>query len=143
MYCNVNHKGGTLELSGRNLQQYWHTYKHKFMETTQGLGVSKDVCGNLQAEIESRCLCFNQIIMMFGRKQNVAGHNVYDTSMVMNGKDEEGNFDVNNNLSQCGSDTNNNGSVTAKAKEPTGTRSEAQKRYDHSELDNRNEGRHI
>ncbi|MBW0514154.1 hypothetical protein O181_053869 [Austropuccinia psidii MF-1] len=64
--------------------------------------------------------------------------------------DEEGNLDVHNNLSQCGSDTNDNGTVTAKAKEPTGTRSEAQKRCHHSddsdensELDNRNEGGHI
>ncbi|MBW0469086.1 hypothetical protein O181_008801 [Austropuccinia psidii MF-1] len=60
------------------------------------------------------------------------------------------NLDVHDNVSQCGSDTNDNGSVTAKDKEPTGTRSEAQKRRHHSnesdensELDNRNEGSHI
>ncbi|MBW0464707.1 hypothetical protein O181_004422 [Austropuccinia psidii MF-1] len=68
----------------------------------------------------------------------------------MDGKDEEGDLDVQNNLSQCGSDTNENSSVTAKAKEPTGTRSKAQKRCHHSdysnensEQDNRNEASHI
>ncbi|MBW0510386.1 hypothetical protein O181_050101 [Austropuccinia psidii MF-1] len=50
----------------------------------------------------------------------------------MDGKDEEGDLDFHNNVSQCGSDTNDNGSVTAKDKEPTGTRSEAQKRRHHS-----------
>ncbi|MBW0512839.1 hypothetical protein O181_052554 [Austropuccinia psidii MF-1] len=90
------------------------------------------------------------MVVIFGNKQKVAGHNVYDTPMVMDGKDEEGDLDVHNNVSQCGSDTNDDGSVTAKDKEPTGTRSEAHKRHNHSdesdensELDNRNEGSHI
>ncbi|MBW0466669.1 hypothetical protein O181_006384 [Austropuccinia psidii MF-1] len=73
---------------------------------------------------------------------------------VMEGKDkddgeEEGDLDVPNNLSQCGSDTNDEGSVTAKAKEPTGTRREAQKRchspdnsYDNSKNNKINEGSH-
>ncbi|MBW0527022.1 hypothetical protein O181_066737 [Austropuccinia psidii MF-1] len=160
MYFNVNHEGGTLELSGCNLQQRWCTYKRKFMETAQwlnntGLGISQELCGSLKGEIESHCPCFDQMVVIFVNKQNVAGHNVYDTSIVMDVKDEddideEGDLDVYNNLSQCGSDTNDNGSVTAKAKEPTGTRSKAQKRCHHSdesdensELDNRNEGSHI
>ncbi|MBW0502368.1 hypothetical protein O181_042083 [Austropuccinia psidii MF-1] len=33
MYLNVNHEGGTLELSGCNLQQRWKMYKPKFMDT--------------------------------------------------------------------------------------------------------------
>ncbi|MBW0582005.1 hypothetical protein O181_121720 [Austropuccinia psidii MF-1] len=76
----------------------------------------------------------------------MAGNNVYDTSMVMDDIDEEGDLDVHNNLSQCGSDTNENGSITAKAKEPTGTKRKVQKRCHYSDeldensyLDNRNE----
>ncbi|MBW0476382.1 hypothetical protein O181_016097 [Austropuccinia psidii MF-1] len=64
--------------------------------------------------------------------------------------DEESNFDVHNNVSHCGSDSNDNGSVTAKDKEPTGTRSKTQKRRHHSdesegnsEQENRNEASHI
>ncbi|MBW0493700.1 hypothetical protein O181_033415 [Austropuccinia psidii MF-1] len=72
----------------------------------------------------------------------------------MEGKDkddgnEEGNLDVPNNLSQCGSDTNDEGSVTAKAKEITGTMSSTPKRCHHyddsndnSKNDNINEGSH-
>ncbi|MBW0508225.1 hypothetical protein O181_047940 [Austropuccinia psidii MF-1] len=67
------------------------------------------------------------------KQKNVDSHNVYDTSMVMEGKHqdngvEEGDLDFTYNLSQCGSDTNDKGSVTNNSKENTGTRSEAQKR---------------
>ncbi|MBW0514033.1 hypothetical protein O181_053748 [Austropuccinia psidii MF-1] len=138
MYLNVNHEGGTLELSGRNLQQRWRMYKRKFMDTAQwlnhtGTGISNGLCGSLQGEIDSRCPCFDRMVVIFGNKQNVAGHNVYDTSMVMDGKDEEGDLDVHDNVSHCGSDSNDNGSVKAKDKEPTGTRSKKQKRHHHSD----------
>ncbi|MBW0506705.1 hypothetical protein O181_046420 [Austropuccinia psidii MF-1] len=160
MYLNINHERGTLELNGHNIQQRWRTYKCKFMDTAQwlnhtGSGISNGLCGSLKGEIDSRCPFFDQMVVIFGNKQNMAGHNVYDTSMVMDGKDEddideEGNLDVHNNVSHCGSDRNDNGSVTAKDKEPTGTRSKTQKRRHHSdeseensEQDNRNEASHI
>ncbi|MBW0474387.1 hypothetical protein O181_014102 [Austropuccinia psidii MF-1] len=122
MYLNVNHEGGTLELSGCNLQQRWQMYKRKFMDTAQwlnhtGSGISNGLCGSLQGEIDSRCPCFDRMVVIFGKKQNVTGHNVYVTSMVMDGKDEEGDLDVHDNVSHCGSDSNDNGSVTAKDKE--------------------------
>ncbi|MBW0510390.1 hypothetical protein O181_050105 [Austropuccinia psidii MF-1] len=64
MYLNVNQEGGTLELSGHNLQQHWRTYKHKLMDTSQwlnniGSGISNVLCGSLQGEIDSRCPCFD------------------------------------------------------------------------------------
>ncbi|MBW0468429.1 hypothetical protein O181_008144 [Austropuccinia psidii MF-1] len=78
------------------------------------------------------------MVIIFGNKQNVASYNVYDTSIVMEGKDqddgvEEGNLDFPNNLSQFGSNTNDKGSVTANSKETTGTRSKSQKRVHHSD----------
>ncbi|MBW0509064.1 hypothetical protein O181_048779 [Austropuccinia psidii MF-1] len=68
----------------------------------------------------------------------MADHNVYDILIVVEGKDEddsdeEGDLDVYNNLSQCGSDTNDEGSVTAKAKELTGTNRESQNRCHNSD----------
>ncbi|MBW0513053.1 hypothetical protein O181_052768 [Austropuccinia psidii MF-1] len=160
MHLNVKHEGGMLELSGRNLRQCWCTYKCRFMETSQwlnhtGLGISQDSCGSLQGKTESWCPCFDKMDMIFEKKQNEAGHNVYNTYMVIEGKDqddgvEEGDLDVSDNLYQCGSDDNDEGSVIANAEETTFIRRKAQKRCHHSddsdhksEHDNINEGSHI
>ncbi|MBW0504924.1 hypothetical protein O181_044639 [Austropuccinia psidii MF-1] len=76
--------------------------------------------------------------MIFAKKQNLSRHNVYDTSMVMEGTDqydgvEEGDLDVTKNLSQGVSDTNDKCSFTANAEETNGTRSKSHRRGHHSE----------
>ncbi|MBW0497877.1 hypothetical protein O181_037592 [Austropuccinia psidii MF-1] len=57
IYWNSHHEEGTLNLSGFNLQQHWRTYKRKFVQTAQ----------------------FLKGTAIFGNKQNVIGHNVFDS----------------------------------------------------------------
>ncbi|MBW0547617.1 hypothetical protein O181_087332, partial [Austropuccinia psidii MF-1] len=82
-------KTRTLNLSGRNLQQRWRTYKRKFVQKAQflkGTGQELDVMTNktLQEDVNSRCPCFDQMVAIFGNKQNVIGHNVFDSTVKIN-----------------------------------------------------------
>ncbi|MBW0577253.1 hypothetical protein O181_116968 [Austropuccinia psidii MF-1] len=89
IYLNSHHEEGKLNLSGRNLQQRWRTYKRKFVQTAQflkGTGQGLDVMTNntLQEDVNSFCPCFNQMVAIFGKKQNVIGHNVFESTTKIN-----------------------------------------------------------
>ncbi|MBW0564029.1 hypothetical protein O181_103744, partial [Austropuccinia psidii MF-1] len=93
-YLNDNHVLGTLNLNGQNLQQRWRTYKHKFVDTTRflnstGAGTTDGSYSTIQEEIEDRCPCYKRMMGIFGDKQNVVGHNVFDSLR----KSKEGNGD--------------------------------------------------
>ncbi|MBW0522724.1 hypothetical protein O181_062439 [Austropuccinia psidii MF-1] len=95
-YLNDNHVLGTLNLNGRNLQQRWRTFKCKFVDTTwflnrTGAGTTDGSNSTIQEEIDERCPCYNRIMGIFGDKQNVVGHNVFDSSSKT--KEDKGDSD--------------------------------------------------
>ncbi|MBW0537301.1 hypothetical protein O181_077016, partial [Austropuccinia psidii MF-1] len=84
-YLNDNHVLGTLNLNVQNLQQWWRTYKRKFVDTTQFLNstwaeATDGSHSTIQEEIEDHCPCYKRMMGIFGDKQNVVGHNVFDSS---------------------------------------------------------------
>ncbi|MBW0529783.1 hypothetical protein O181_069498 [Austropuccinia psidii MF-1] len=93
-YLNDNHVLGTLNLNGQNLQQWWRTYKRKFVDTTwflnsTGAGTTDGSHSTIQEEIEDCCPCYKRMMGIFGDKQNVVGHNVFNSLS----KSKEGNGD--------------------------------------------------
>ncbi|MBW0469960.1 hypothetical protein O181_009675 [Austropuccinia psidii MF-1] len=88
MFLNVNHVEGTLNLSGRNAEQRWRTYKQRFMDTwrflnSTGAGISSHTQGHLQEEIALQCPCFERMAAIFSCKANVCGPNVSDTTAIL------------------------------------------------------------
>ncbi|MBW0567294.1 hypothetical protein O181_107009 [Austropuccinia psidii MF-1] len=98
-YLNDNHVLDTLNLNGQNLQQWWRTYKCKFVDTTRflnrtGAGTTDGSHSMIQEEIEDRCPCYKRMMGIIGDKQNVVGHNVFDSSSKT--KEEKGESDESN-----------------------------------------------
>ncbi|MBW0487797.1 hypothetical protein O181_027512 [Austropuccinia psidii MF-1] len=83
-----------LSLNGQNLQQWWRTYKWKFVDTTwflnsMGAGTTHGSPSKIQEEIDECFPCYKQMFQIIGDKQHVVGHNVFDSSTKTNEYDQD------------------------------------------------------
>ncbi|MBW0469797.1 hypothetical protein O181_009512 [Austropuccinia psidii MF-1] len=93
-YLNLNHKKETLLLDARKLQQHWQTYKHKYViasrhERTTGAGTEHEHGLTLEEKLENQCPFYWHMYAIFGKKSNVQGINVKDTSSKGKNKQKE------------------------------------------------------
>ncbi|MBW0530500.1 hypothetical protein O181_070215, partial [Austropuccinia psidii MF-1] len=76
--CYLNNQNRGLNLTGRNCQQRFATYKAKYIATNRfaketGAGLTMEELGGLtlSAKLEAMCPCYDRMDQLFGHKANV------------------------------------------------------------------------
>ncbi|MBW0582212.1 hypothetical protein O181_121927 [Austropuccinia psidii MF-1] len=104
--CYLNNQNRGLNLTGRNCQQRFATYKAKYIATNRfsketGAGLTMEELGGLtlSAKLETMCPCYDRMDQLFGHKANVqpafaidsgkiAGDDIVDRTSIGNAFEE-------------------------------------------------------